>query len=190
MSLDYRGYPDDVLAGREPACKSVRLFCERMLADLDATARKGSHLEFDEGAAADLCDFVESFLTVQDYVAGRRMPWKLLAWQRFLFATVNGWRIGDAARDGKYGRLAGTRRFRRLFMLLSKGQGKSPAMAALAAFDMLRDPSFNGVVCGATEYQARRVLDELRLMIASDETLGAALKYTGGTGPTAHPGSR
>ena len=173
-------YPNLVKSGHIPACKNIKLLCERMMRDLDRSVKRGTHLKFNEEAAADICDFAEGHLTVHDYKLKHRIPWKLNPWQRFMFACWNGWRISDQDRDARLDRETGTRRFRRLFLLTAKGSGKSPCLSAILGYMMLADPAFYGHVCGLTEKQSRRPIDEFKRMLEASPDLASSFHIVGG----------
>ena len=177
-----RDYPRAVLNGDEPACKNVELLARRTLKLLDATARPKAWLRVHEEAAADVCDFVETHLSVYDHLGNRRDDFRLAPWQRFALAYWNGLRILDPDHPAAAGRERHTRMVRRIFLLGAKGCGKSPLLVGIIAYMMLQNPEFFGAVCGSTEKQARRPFNEFKKMLVANPALRARFAFTGGRG--------
>lgn len=82
------GYIDDVLSGEIPACKWVRLACERQRRDLE---RLDWQWRFDPERAAHVCRFVELLPHVKGEWARGRGTIVLSPWQCFVLSTVFGW---------------------------------------------------------------------------------------------------
>ena len=144
-----RQYARDVVAGKVPACKWVRAACQRQLNDLAKFKGKDSRYRFNpkltdkQGRsyqpADNLCAFVERLPHVKGPLAGQ--PIHLEPWQIFILTTVFGWGKGD-----------GKRRFRRAYIEVPRGSGKSAISSALALYMLAADGEG-----GAEVYQGNRM---------------------------------
>ena len=123
-------YAEDVVRGKAPAGKPVLAACRRHLRDMEADRYNWR---------PDLYQRVFEFLSafhVFDVTEGRQVPFNVLPWQAFVVGSLFGWTVrpGD-----KYGRLPGTRRFRRAFLSTAKSTGKSPLLAGLGLYMVTAD---------------------------------------------------
>lgn len=133
-------YESDVLAGRIPACKWVRLACERNTRDLRRAAAHDPTFPyvFDVQAGARVCYFAEQLPHIKGHkakVIGQddegRAVWAKIAlepWQVWLLMTVFGWK-----------RLDGTRRFRTALVLVPRKNAKSTLAAAIGLYMLTAD---------------------------------------------------
>lgn len=158
---DYAGliarYALDVTKGRIPACKWVRLACERHLADREREAQPGYPFRFDVKAAAAFLARLERFPHVKGQWAKRRELIVLQPWQCFVLGVPFGWK---RKRDK-------LRRFREIYVEVPRKNSKS-TMAALVGLDMLMNDGEHGaeVYSGAgTERQAHEVFGPAKLML-------------------------
>lgn len=118
---------------------------------------------FDSEAAERIVQFFDEFIPhTTGPTAGQ--PFKLLDWQKEMLRTLFGWK---RKKDGY-------RRFRKLFLLVPKKNGKSTLSAGLALYLTGFDGEFNAkVFCAATEKeQAKIVFDEAKTMIELSPALG------------------
>lgn len=130
-------YARRVLAGDVPASEDVGLSCERHLRDLrDRTGGAHPELLWRPGRFERFERFCRQMIVVKDPQSGRYRPLELLDWQAYCFGQLLGWHVGE---DDPWARIAGTRRFRRWFLLTGKGSGKTPGMAALALYHLRWD---------------------------------------------------
>jgi phage terminase large subunit-like protein len=118
-------YAVDVSGGRIVAGPHVKAACERHLADL-----KRGDLVWDVAAANRAIGFFADLLTVErevrtDYgdVESLAVPFILEPWQCFIVGSLFGWKKPD-----------GLRRFRRAFVEVAKGNGKSPMAAGIGHY--------------------------------------------------------
>nr|DAJ51216.1 MAG TPA: Large Terminase [Caudoviricetes sp.] len=163
-----RKYAEDVLAGRVSACKFVRLACRRQQADLE---RKRFKWRFDEKRAAAPCWFIENLQHVKGILAGQLIH--LEPWQVWIITTVFGWI--DAA---------GYRRYRRVYIEVPRGNGKSAMSSGVALYCLLADHEEGAEVysLATTREQAGIVFDTAKRMTQ----LNAALRRAFGVEPLAH----
>jgi phage terminase large subunit-like protein len=112
-------YCEDVLAGAVPACHWVKRACQRQLDDLN---NADFPYRFDHKAATKVCKFVE----LCPHVKGRKFVGSTLSlepWQCFILTTVFGWLTPE-----------GLRRFRRAYIEVAKGNGKSALSSAVSNY--------------------------------------------------------
>lgn len=149
-------YARDVTEKRIPAGKYVRLACKRHLDDLKRQRRRAFAFKFDPEKAARPCRFIERLPHSKGRWAAKKESLRLEPWQIFIIATVFGWlRKSD-----------GLRRFRTLFLVVPRKNGKSQLAAGLGLYMLCADGEFGAeVYSGATnEKQAWEVFQPARLM--------------------------
>jgi phage terminase large subunit-like protein len=150
-----RSYAADVVKGRVPACKSIRLQCRRFLDELKASKGKDFPFRFDADKAARVCRFIERLPHSKGKWA-RSGTIRLEPWQVWVLAVTFGWlRKAD-----------GLRRFRVLFVVVPRKNGKSALSAGLGLYMLCADGEFGAeVYSGATnEKQAWEVFKPAQLM--------------------------
>ena len=151
-----QGYARDVTKGRIPACQSVRLQAARFLEELKRQRRRDFPFRFDAAKAERVCKFIERLPHTKGKWARSRETIRLQPWQIWVLCCVFGWlRKAD-----------GLRRFRRLFLVVPRKNGKSVFAAAIGLYMLCADGEFGAeVYSGATsEKQAREVFGPARLM--------------------------
>ena len=150
------GYARDVGRGKIPACSSIRLQCARFLAELKVNRRKEFPYRFDREAAARVCRFIERLPHSKGKWARSKETLRLEPWQVWILACTFGW-IRKAN---------GTRRFRILFVVVPRKNGKSALSAGVGLYMLCADGEFGAeVYSGATnEKQAWEVFGPARLM--------------------------
>lgn len=136
---------DQILAGRIPACKWVRLAIQRYRSDLETAAERG--LWHDAEAALAVVEFFGFIRHFEGDVAGQ--PILLEPWEKFILWNVFGWKRAD-----------GTRRFRTAYNEVARKNGKSTFAAGIGLYGLVADGEsapqiFSGAV---TKKQARDVL--------------------------------
>lgn len=153
-------YARDVVAGKIPASKWVKLACQRHLDDLK---RKGFAYRFDEAKAARACKFIELQYHTKGKWAAKGERLKLEPWQCFMVAAIFGW----------VRKASGLRRFRRALLLVPRKNGKSALAAAIGLYMLAADGEHGAeVYSGATtEKQAWEVFRPARLMSLRNEAL-------------------
>lgn len=151
-----QGYARDVVSGKQPACKSIRLQCERFLAELKRQKEEGFPYRFDPDKAARPCRFIERLPHSKGKWARSKETLRLEPWQIWIIACTFGWiRKAD-----------GLRRFRVLFVVVPRKNGKSALSAGIGLYMFCADGEFGAeVYSGATnEKQAWEVFGPARLM--------------------------
>jgi len=154
-------YIAGVLDGSIVVGRYVRLAIERHLADMQRQDSEGFPYYFDEEEAEKSCRF---FPKVLKHSKGEwaGLPFDLEPWQCFLVWSVYGWK-----------RLDGTRRFRRVILLVARKNGKTQLAAGVAHRGGVADnESVAEVYCAATKKEQALVLfDEAERMARSSVPL-------------------
>lgn len=165
-------YQADVLSGAIPACKWVRLACERNRRDLDRQGTPNFPYVFDPAAGRRICQMGELLPHVKGpkaFIIGQdeqdRSIWNPLVlepWQCWLLATLFGWKhtAGSLDADGKD--RAGRRRFRIALSLIPRKNAKS-TLAAVVVLYMLVADGESGAECysAATTRDQAKVIAEI-----------------------------
>ena len=157
-SRDYCGiarqYAADVLGGKISACKWVKLAADRQLADLKTYAGSRSPYVFDENEANRVCKFIELLTHTKGELAGTRIH--LEPWQVFILTTVFGW----------LRRADGGRRYRRAYVEVSRGNGKSTLCSGIGLYCLLADREGGAEVYSfaTTRDQAKIVFGDAKVM--------------------------
>lgn len=149
-------YAREVVAGKIPACKWVRLACQRQMDDLRREGNPRWPYRFDPKKAERVCRFVELLPHTKGKWAHKRERIKLEPWQQFGLTTVFGW----------VKKTDGLRRFREAYKEIPRKNGKSIDAAAVGLYMFAADGEFGAeVYSGATtEKQAWEVFRPARLM--------------------------
>ena len=136
-------YAEQVVEGRIPVCRYVKQACERQLRDL---ARRRWPYRFDPLAAERVCRFAELLPHIKGPKAGQRI--ELAPWQAFILTTAFGWVRADT----------GKRRFRRVYIEVPRGNGKTTMSDAPALYMLTAD-----LEGGAEVYSAARTRDQAKI---------------------------
>ncbi|EXL08620.1 terminase large subunit [Aquamicrobium defluvii] len=149
-------YAKDVVAGKIPACKWVRLACQRHLDDLKRQKDRAFDYRFDPAEAEKVCRFVELMPHAKGAWASRGETLVMQPWQVFLTICIFGW----------LNKVDGFRRFRRALLLVPRKNGKSAWAAAIGLYMLAADGEHGAeVYSGATtEKQAWEVFRPARIM--------------------------
>lgn len=149
-------YIDDVLTGRLPACSYVKAACARQRNDL---ARLKDHpiYVWDPERGARVCRFLERLPHVKGPKANAKERLKLEPWQCFIVMTAFGWRRRDT----------GGRRFKRVYIEVPRGNGKSALSSGIGLYCMAADGEQGADVYSAatTREQSKVVWDTARQMM-------------------------
>lgn len=147
-------YCRDVVDGVIPACKWVRLACQRQLDDLARAAGEWRY-RFDEARAGRACRFLEQLPHVKGPLAGTLFH--LEPWQCFIVTAAFGWVRRDT----------GTRRFRRVYIEVPRGNGKSFLSSGIALYGLAADGESGAEVYSAatTSAQARITYGDAEKML-------------------------
>lgn len=174
-------YAARVLDGSQLACKWVKLACQRQRDDLKRWKEDGPFV-WDPEAASRACRFIELLTHTKGELAGQRI--KLEPWQVFILTTAFGWRRRED----------GGRRFRRVYIEVARGNGKSCLSSGVALYCLVADnePGAEVYSFATTRDQAKIVFGDAKRMAETNlplrkrfglEVLANAL-YVPSTGST------
>ena len=149
------GYIDDVLEGRIPACKWVRLACERQRMD---RARTDWRWRFDATRAAHVCRFAEMMPHVKGEWARARGTLTLEPWQCFILTTVFGW-VDEA----------GNRRFKKAYTEIPRKNAKSTLSSSVGLYLLTADGE-----PGAEVYSAATTRDQAKIVWGDAKAMATA----------------
>ncbi len=157
-----RKYAEGVASGAIPACKWVKLACKRQERDLKAYESGGLY-QWNPEQANRVCKFIELLTHTKGELAGQRIV--LEPWQVFILTTVFGWRR----------RSDGGRRFRRVYIEVPRGNGKSCLSSGVALYCLLADgePGAEVYSFATTRDQAGIVFGDAKRMAEQNPRLRA-----------------
>lgn len=147
-----RGYADDILKDRIPACQWVKLAIERNERDLKQGGERG--LYFDEVAAARVLVFFSLLKHYKGEWRGKVV--RLEPWQSWIVSTVFGWK-----------RANGKRRFRQVYEEVARKNGKTIKLAGIGGYGLLKDNEGSPEIYAAatTRDQSKRLWTDARKML-------------------------
>ncbi|MES9985630.1 MAG: terminase TerL endonuclease subunit [Candidatus Thiodiazotropha sp. 6PLUC6] len=156
---DAWNYANDVTDGTIPACKWVRLACQRFIDDLNHGHERG--LVFNAARAQEILGYYDLTPHIKGEWAGK--PIEPSDWQTFSLVNIFGWLRDD-----------GLRRFRTVYIEVARKNGKSTFVAPLGLY-MLKDDH----EAGSEVYSAATSRDQARIVFdaARDMTRQSALRY-------------
>lgn len=150
-------YAQGVVAGLIPAAKPVIQACQRQLNDL-ASPPEGYH--WDEEQAERVCIFVEMCPHIKGPLASRGELIRLEGWQVFVLTTAFGWVDAE-----------GMRRFRRVYVEVPRGNGKSALSSTLGLYMLAMDGE-----AGAEIYSAATTRDQARIVFRDAQAMACKMK--------------
>lgn len=150
MSVAER-YVEDVLSGKQVACRWVRLACERHKRDMETGAARG--LQFDEADARKAIAFFGLLKHSKGEWAGRTVV--LEPWQQFILWSLFGWKRRD---HDDAGTVVWLRRFRTSYLEVARKNGKTTVAAGVGLFLLIADGE-----PGAEVYSAATKRDQARI---------------------------
>lgn len=162
------GYARDIVAGKIPACLSIRLQAQRFIDELAVQEHPDFPFRFDPERARIACAFVEELPHSKGVWAKQRESIRLEPWQVWIFAQAFGW----------VNKSDGLRRFRIIFVVVPRKNGKSAIAAGVGLYMLCEDGEFGAeVYSGATnEKQAKEVFTPAKMMASRTPDL---LEYYG-----------
>lgn len=149
-------YIEGVLSGKIDACRFVRLACQRQRDDLVRLAKHPIYY-WSPDHGARVCRFIERLPHVKGDCAKRAELFKLEPWQCFIITTVFGWRRRDT--DG--------RRFKRTYVEVPRGNGKSALSSGIGLYCLAADGEQGAEVYSAatTREQSKVVWETAKTMM-------------------------
>ena len=146
-------YAKDVVAGKIPAGRFVKAACKRQIEDLKRWKAKGAAYRFDTGRANKVCRFIELLPHIKGPKSGE--PIVLEPWQVFILTTVFGWVKAD-----------GSRRFRRVYIEVPRGNGKSALSSGVGLYMLCGDSEG-----GAEVYSFATTRDQAKIVFGDAQNM-------------------
>jgi phage terminase large subunit-like protein len=148
-------YTADVLSGKQPACKWVKLAVQRQLRDIKSQGAPDFPYHYVPELGEKICRFVE----LCPHVEGRKFAGKkieLQPWQVWEYITAFSWIDSD-----------GGARFRRCYTEVPKGSGKSTGTAPLGLYKAFAEgePGAQVYSAATSTKQAKIVWNGARQML-------------------------
>lgn len=165
-----KDYAEKVISGEIVTGPHVKNTCKRHLLDLENGHERG--LYFDHEAAQYAFDFFEGVLKLSEgQFEGK--PFQLHTSQAFIIGSLFGWK-----REG------GTRRFRRAYIEMGKGNGKSPMAGGIGLFGMTAAGEAGAQIyaAAAKKDQAQILFRDAVSMVRQSPALNKRLDFSGGMG--------
>lgn len=157
MTRDYLAIADqycrDVIAGKVLANKYVTSACKRQIADLKRWKKKSSQFQFNAEKAIKVCQFIELLPHIKGPLANT--PIVLEPWQVFILTTIFGW-VNKA----------GKRRFRRVYIEVPRGNGKSALSSGVGLYMLAGDDEG-----GAEVYSLATTRDQARIVFGDAQQM-------------------
>lgn len=156
-----KGYINGILSGEIPACRWVRLACQRQVDDLAKAETKHFPYRFDADKAAQrVTKFIERHKHIKGEWAGKRIT--LEPWQLFGLTTAFGW----------VHKRTGLRRFRTVYWELPRKNAKSTITSGVGLYMLTADGEAGAEVYSAatTREQARIVFDCAKAMARKSQS--------------------
>lgn len=150
-------YIDGVISGLIPACKFVHQACQRQREDLKSPP---PGYEFKDEFAERICAFVELCPHVKGPLAKKEETILLEPWQAFILTTVFGWVDEE-----------GNRRFRRVYIEVSRGNGKSCITSPIGLYMLALDGEQ-----GAEVYSAATTRDQARIVFRDAQAMARKME--------------
>ncbi|QZE15364.1 hypothetical protein K4L44_05895 [Halosquirtibacter laminarini] len=145
-------YIKQVIEQTIPACKYIRLACQRHIDDLDQATEKGWY--FDEKSARKVFDFLKLVYHTPD--KNKYVPFECEPWQAAIIYIVFGWKKAN-----------GKRRFTKAYTEIAKKNGKTTFAAAIANYMLIFDGEKEAeIYCASTvEKQSLICFDKAKEML-------------------------
>ena len=156
FNFTYNNYIDDVLTGKQPACKKLKLAVKRHQNDLKRAESGNFPYYFDDKKAQTAIMLFCQLVHFKGKLAGTKL--KPEPWQQFIIANIYGWRRRDN----------NLRRFRKVYIQIARKNGKTFLSAGVAIYDLLTEN-------GAEVYSAATKKDQARICF---EDAKATIKYS------------
>lgn len=178
-AVDYATrYAHSVVNGNVVAGPHVRASCRRHLRDL----KRRDGVWFDVEAGDRVIKYFETRLQLRGGLFDGK-PFMLEPWQKFLLASMFGWKMKSADQARNARREHWPRRFKRVYVEIAKGAGKTHLAAGLGLYMLCEDGEEKSEVyaVASTKDQARLVFAAAVDLTLMDPQRNALLNVRGGT---------
>ena len=162
-------YAERVLLGEIVAGPHVRNSCQRHLDDLESAGERGYY--FDADAADHTFAFFREQLRLSEGDHEGR-AFELEPSQKFIVGSIYGWKRED-----------GTRRFRRAYIEMGKGNGKSPMAGGIGLKGMMADGEPGAqIYAAASKKEQAQILfqDAVKMVRKANKELRSRVTISGG----------
>lgn len=146
-------YAKDVVKGKVLASKFVIAACQRQIDDLKRWKGKDALYTFNKDKANRVCQFVELLPHIKGPLAGELI--QLEPWQCFILTTVFGWIDKN-----------GHRRYRRSYIEVPRGNGKSAISSAVGLYMLAADGEG-----GAEVYSFATTRDQAKIVFGDAQNM-------------------
>lgn len=162
-------YAQSVVDGKIIAGSHVRAACQRHIDDLLNADKRG--LVFDTEKSQKVYNFFEKILKLNGGKFEGK-PFVLHESQAFILGSLFGWVWKES----------GKRRFRRAYIEIGKGNGKSPLVGGIGIYGMIADGEARAEIYAAASKrdQAMILFRDARAMVEQSPALKGQLVVTGG----------
>lgn len=157
-------YCADITAGRVPSCRWTRKAIERYHYDLMRAKQGKFPFVYLQEEADKLLSFAEALKPVD--LNGETL--KLLPWQMFVLAQLEGWRHREDS-DNK--------RFRTAYIEVNRKNGKTTGLLEpLVLYNFLKYKASESYIVSSCDTLSEKTFKEVAAMVKADATLDKALK--------------
>ncbi len=158
-------YGKNVISGKIPACKWVRLSAQRHFNDLEKWKKKGSEFYFDKVAAEKIVRFFSIVKHSKGALAGKNFI--LSDWQVFWVSVIFGWK-----------RKNGLRRFQTVYFGVPRKNGKTTFVAPIGIYMMLMDKEEGAEIYSAATKrdQSKLIFEEAQRMVRGSDDLSKMIQ--------------
>lgn len=159
IDITYQDYIDQVMAGKLPVCRLVRLAVERHVRDLTDMTSRGYY--FDADHAKEVIKFFHLHPHIEGEWAdrGELIMWE--PWQQFIIASVYGWKRAD-----------GINRFTLAYVEIPRKNSKSTMAAVACSKALIFDKRM-----GAQIYTAATVESQAKIVWSMTDRMLKAAPY-------------
>jgi phage terminase large subunit-like protein len=158
-----QAYIDDILSGKIPACRWTKLAVERAMRDMAHTDEAWAY-RFDSAKAQRAVRFIEKLRHVKSSIATKAGDKIILCgWQVWATETLYGWVRKDT----------GNRRWKKAYIEVGKGNGKSTWAGAIAIYDTFccGEGGADALLAASMREQANIILNSARQMLQRDKEM-------------------
>ena len=161
-------YADAVVAGEIVAGVLIQQACERFIHDLVRQGTSQFPYYFDVEAANRACRFLENLPHIKGEWAKKGLLLELEDWQCFVVCNLFGWLCDrdQHDEDGNVLMIAGTRRFRTLYLEVARKNAKSTLLSGIGLYMLVADGEAGAEIYSAatTHKQAKIVWQDAKQM--------------------------
>lgn len=158
MDFTYNQYIDDILTNKIKSCRKLKLAVKRHVNDLERSKSSFPYY-FDDDKAQKAILFFCLQVHTKGKLAGQFLHPE--PWQQFIIAVIYGWR----RKDTDY------RRFTKVYIQVSRKNGKSFIAAGVGLYDLLTEPGSEVVSAATKKEQAKIVFEDAKKTVQYSKPL-------------------